>query len=165
MVILYISWSDDVSTFSQQLPNIVIVWHPLSILLWHARWWRRKQTPRNIKQSGKVPQTVLYIVPEKPWGEWIIRYLRFTIYNLHYCNIVTTFLSFWKPYEPLSYALSFFCSMYLLFLSTRSRACDLFVSPKQCWIRVSRALGSDCFFFDNNELERILWSFDAQSSI
>ena len=30
----------------------------------------------HLKQSGKVPQPVLFIIPEKPCGEWIIRYLQ-----------------------------------------------------------------------------------------
>ena len=37
----------------------------------------------HLKQSGKVPQPVLEIIPEKPWGEWIIRYLQFTIYKAY----------------------------------------------------------------------------------
>ena len=92
----------------------------------------------------------------------------FTIYNLQftllqYCDNISFILeAVWA---------TFLCSLVLLlnvstfpfnsFQSLRS----LLSAPRSAGLGYRGLWGSDCFFFDNNELERILWSFDAQSSI
>ena len=88
----------------------------------------------------------------------------FTIYNLQftllqYCDNISFILeAVWA---------TFICSLVLLlnvstfpfnsFKSLRS----LLSAPRSAGLGYRGLWGSDCFFFDNNELERILWSFDA----
>ena len=92
---------------------------------------------------------------------FIIYNLQFTL--LRYCNNISFILeAVWA---------TFLCSLVLLlnvstfpfnsFQSLRS----LLSVPSSAGLGYRGLWGSDCFFFDNNELERILWSFDAQSSI
>ena len=92
---------------------------------------------------------------------FIIYNLQFTL--LRYCNNISFILeAVWA---------TFLCSLVLLlnvstfpfnsFQSLRS----LLSAPRSAGLGYRGLWGSDCFFFDNNELERILWSFDAQSSI
>ena len=119
-----------------------------------------------LSSLAKSPNQYCKLSLKSPEGGWIITYLQFTIYNLHYYNIVTTFLLFWNPYEPLSYALSFFCPYVSTFpLNSFQSLRSLWSASRSAGLGYRGLWGRDCFFFDNNELERILWSFDAQSSI